>query len=99
MVPAGRRSMRAADQYTYSRRNGEITDVQTYDAGPKDTKVKSAVYMVHTGSWGGLFTRILTFLAALIGSTLPLTGYWLWLRCKSAKSKHKAMKAPEPSQG
>ena len=87
--------MRAADQYTYSRRNGEITDVQTYDAGPKDTKVKSAVY----SSWGGLFTRILTFLAALIGSTLPPTGYWLWLRCQSAKSKHKAMKAPEPSQG
>jgi hypothetical protein len=27
-----------------------------------------------------MLTRILTFLAVLIGATLPLTGYYLWLK-------------------
>ena len=88
VVPEGRLSMRAADKYSYDRRSGEITDVQLYSAGKKDTKVRSGVYMVHTGSWGGIITRILNFLAAFIGATLPLTGYWLWVRRKRAAIAH-----------
>ena len=88
VVPEGRLSMRAADKYSYDRRSGEITDVQLYSAGKKDTKVRSGVYMVHTGSWGGIITRILNFLAAFIGATLPLTGYWLWFRRKRAAIVH-----------
>ena len=80
VVPEGRLSLRATDKYSYNRRSGEITDVKLYSSESKDTKVRSGVYMVHTGSWGGIFTRILTFLAAIIGATLPLTGYWLWFR-------------------
>lgn len=72
--------MRATDKYSYDRRSGEITDVKLYSSEGKDTKVRSGVYMVHTGSWGGIITRVLNFLAALIGATLPLTGYWLWIR-------------------
>ncbi len=80
VVPEGRLSLRATDKYSYDRRSGEITDVKLYSSEGKDTKVRSGVYMVHTGSWGGIITRILNFLAALIGATLPLTGYWLWIR-------------------
>ena len=80
VVPEGRQSLRATDKYSYDRRSGEITDVKLYSSEGKDTKVRSGVYMVHTGSWGGIITRILNFLAALIGATLPLTGYWLWIR-------------------
>lgn len=88
VVPEGRLSMRATDKYSYDRRSGEITDVQLYSAGKKDTKARSGVYMVHTGSWGGIITRILNFLAAFIGATLPLTGYWLWFRRKRAAIAH-----------
>ena len=49
---------------------------------PQDraSQVRSLVYHLHTGSWGGLVTRILAFLSALLGATLPLTGYYLWIR-------------------
>ena len=90
VVPEGRLSMRATDKYSYDRRSGEITDVQLYSAGKKDTKVRSGIYMVHTGSWGGIITRILNFLAALIGATLPLTGYWLWIRRLTRKRHQQA---------
>ena len=91
VVPEGRLSLRATDKYSYNRRSGEITDIKLYSSEGKDTKVRSGVYMVHTGSWGGLITRILNFIAALIDATLPLTGYWLWIRrlmrkrCKTEK--------------
>ena len=38
------------------------------------------VRALHVGTWGGLTTRILYFLAALWGASLPLTGYYLWIR-------------------
>ena len=88
VVPEGRLSMRATDKYSYERRSGEITDVQLYSAVGKDTKVRSGVYMVHTGSWGGIITRVLNFLAAFIGATLPLTGYWLWIRRLTRRKHH-----------
>lgn len=43
-------------------------------------EIHRLVYSIHVGSWGGITTRILTCLAALIGGTLPLTGYYIWLR-------------------
>ncbi|MGM9702845.1 MAG: PepSY-associated TM helix domain-containing protein [Prevotella sp.] len=80
VVPAGRTSLRATDNYEFSRRSGEFTSFKSYETQDKSSKVRSAVYMVHTGSWAGIVTRILNFLAALIGFTLPLTGYYLWIR-------------------
>lgn len=38
------------------------------------------LYALHTGAIGGMTTRILWFIAALLGATLPLTGYYIWLR-------------------
>jgi uncharacterized iron-regulated membrane protein len=40
------------------------------------------IYALHVGDFGGLPTRILWFVAALVGSTLPLTGYYMWYKRK-----------------
>ena len=89
VVPKGRNSLRATDKFEFHPRSGEITDFQPYDEQDKSGKVRSAVYMLHTGSWGGWLTRILTFLSALLGATLPLTGYYLWIRRLVVKKRHK----------
>lgn len=73
--PAAGRSRRNGEE-----RRGRITATQPYAEQERSAKVRSGVYTVHVGSWGGLATRILTFLAALLGATLPLTGYYLWIR-------------------
>lgn len=91
VVPKGRNSMRATDKYQFDRRTGEITGVSYYKDQDRSGKVRSAVYTLHTGSWGGLLTRILAFLSALLGATLPLTGYYLWIRrliCKKRGIPH-----------
>ena len=41
---------------------------------------RPVVKALHIGTWGGMTTRILYFLAALLGASLPLTGYYLWIR-------------------
>lgn len=45
-------------------------------------KGSHVVYAIHSGAFGGIVTKILWFIAALTGFTLPITGYWLWIRRK-----------------
>ena len=73
-------NQRAADRYAFNPQDGEITEVTVYKDTDASGKMRGWIYSVHVGSWGGMFTRILTFIAALLGGTLPLTGYYLWLR-------------------
>lgn len=88
VVPAGRNSLRAADSFDFDIESGKIIRNIPYSDQDKSTHVRSAVYTVHVGSWGGLLTRFITFFAALLGATLPLTGYYLWIKRLHVKSKH-----------
>ena len=72
----------ATDRYKFNPRNGEITETTLYKDLENSGKIRGWIYSVHVGSWGGMLTRILTFIAALIGASLPLTGYYLWIRKK-----------------
>lgn len=89
VVPSGRNSLRAGDRFDFDTWSGKITGNTPYADQDKSTHVRSAVYTVHVGSWGGLLTRIVTFLAALLGTTLPLTGYYLWIRRLLGRSRNK----------
>ncbi|MCD8186857.1 MAG: PepSY domain-containing protein [Rikenellaceae bacterium] len=73
-------NQRASDRYTYDAPTGEITGVSLYKEQEKAGKMRGWIYTMHVGSWGGYFSRILTFLAALFGTSLPLTGYYLWIK-------------------
>ena len=48
---------------------------------------RKAIRAIHVGSWGGMTTRVLWFLAAMIGAALPLTGYYLFFKRKLGKKK------------
>ena len=61
-------------------RTGRLTGSTLYQDLDGSGKIRGWIYSVHVGSWGGLLTRILWFLAALLGATLPLTGYYLWIK-------------------
>ena len=80
VVPKGRNSLRVGDTFTFDTRSGKLTDSKSYADQPRSTKLHGWIYTWHVGSWGGAITRLLTFLSALIGATLPLTGYYLWIR-------------------
>lgn len=71
---------RGADTYAFDRTTGEVTDVQLYADQSDASRMRGWIWSVHTGAWGGWAGRILAFLAALLGASLPLTGYYLWIR-------------------
>lgn len=73
-------NQRASDKYTFDPLMGTITESTLYKDIPNSGKISGWIYSVHVGTWGGLLTRILTFLSALLGATLPLTGYYLWIK-------------------
>lgn len=92
VVPEGRQSLRSGDKFDFDPQTGEITGSKPYSEQEKSGKVRGGVYMVHVGSWGGMLTRILTFLSALLGATLPLTGYYLWILKMRNKRRNKRNK-------
>lgn len=73
-------NQRASDRYYFNPRSGEITETNLYQHQDKSNKIRGWIYSVHVGNWGGMLTRILAFIAALIGTALPLTGYYLWIK-------------------
>ena len=73
-------NVRASDKYTFDSTTGAITSCAPYDETPEKSKLGGWVYSLHVGCWGGALTRVVAFLAALLGATLPLTGYYFWIR-------------------
>lgn len=42
-------------------------------------KGSHVVYMIHSGAFGGCVTWFIWLVSTLVGFTLPLTGYYLWI--------------------
>ena len=76
-----------ADKYTIDPASGAITKVKLYCDAKKSNKIRGWIYSVHVGSWGGPATKILTLLTALLGGTLPLTGYYIYYLKRKRKWK------------
>ena len=73
-------AMRRIDRATFDPRSGRLAEITRYEETPRQQRLRGWFYAFHTGTWGGIWTKILYFIAALIGASLPLTGYWLWWR-------------------
>lgn len=71
---------RASDRYEFNRRSGEVSLTTAYSDANEADKLRGWIYSIHTGCLGGLFTRVVWLLAALLGATLPLTGYYIWIK-------------------
>lgn len=84
----GMGNQRAYDKYEFDEATGEIISVEYYSDSSLRSKAGGWVRTLHVGTWGGMFSKVLYFLAALLGATLPLTGYWLWIRCLYIKRKN-----------
>ena len=82
-------NVRASDTYNFDTNSGEIESIEHYKEKEKASKIRGWIYSVHTGSWGGWVSKTLSFLVALLGASLPLSGYYLWWKRLSSKSRRK----------
>ncbi len=61
------------DQYS-----GSLLKAEPYATASRGMKVRRAVYPIHTGSVGGVFTKIIALLVSLFAASLPITGFLVW---------------------
>ena len=72
--------------YFFDQKNGQITELKSSDNLQLGNRVTSLNYDLHVGSIGGMYTKILAFLASLVCASLPVTGFIIWLnKYKKAK--------------
>lgn len=71
-----------SDKIKFNPKTGEIISVKKFEENTVRQNLRWLIYSLHVGTWGGPLTKILYFIAALIGATLPLTGYYLWMKKK-----------------
>ncbi len=81
---------RMADTYTFNKQTGKITNFASFQTtATKQQKVQALITQIHFGTWASWCSKLLTFLAALVGFALPLSGYYIWIKKKMLKAKVK----------
>lgn len=87
---------RAADQYALNPQ-GVVTTFTPYEATPYSRKISGWIFTLHTGTFADIFGRWLWCIVALVGATLPLTGYYLWWKRVFRFKKNSAQNSSEKS--
>jgi uncharacterized iron-regulated membrane protein len=81
---------RANDNYKFDINTGDITEYTPYSEQSRGNKIRGWIYTIHTGTWAGITSKIIAFVTALIGGTLPLTGYYMFYNKRRKRKQHHA---------
>ncbi|MDM1294561.1 PepSY domain-containing protein [Sphingobacterium sp. N143] len=74
----------------FDPKTAHLTHVKSGDQLPLGDKLATLNFDLHTGSIGGLITKVIAFIFSLFCASLPITGYMIWLN-KSRKKKKKKL--------
>jgi uncharacterized iron-regulated membrane protein len=77
----------AFDQHTLKRLQGNKVYDADFDKAPFGARLRRMNYDIHIGAVLGLPGRILAFTGALIGASLPVTGFLVWWGRRNKKKK------------
>ncbi len=77
------------NEISYNAGTGSIDKFTPFKNLATDRKLEWLITSIHTGRWGGIFSKTLYLLATLIGTILPITGYYFYFRKVTKKSKNK----------
>lgn len=72
----------SSDHFYFHPKTGIVIKTDLDVNKKRGTKFRSLYYDIHTGSLLGLWGKILVFLAGLIGTSLPITGFMMWRNAK-----------------
>ena len=74
---------------SFDRYSGKLLKETSFDDLNNGDKLYQLNFDLHTGAYMGLFGKILSFLAALVCASLPVTGFYIWWGKKSKQKKEK----------
>lgn len=84
---AGLKSIENADIIIFDKYTGKKLNIAPDVI--KHNKVENTVWQLHMGQWWGQFGKLSTFLAGLISTSLPITGFLIWWGRRKKKKKKK----------
>lgn len=64
--------------FQFNRYNGKPTGGKDLKFHQKNSEIEAATLLIHMGFWGGITTKILTFIFGILGASLPVTGLLIW---------------------
>ncbi len=68
---------RYAPQYSmFDRYSGEVIEIP--EEVVKTENIENVYWSLHMGTYWGIWGKIIVFLGGLVGSTLPVTGFYMW---------------------
>lgn len=76
-------------QLVFDKYSGKLLMNTSHQQLNNAEKYANANYDVHTGSYFGIFGKIIWFIAGLICTSLPVTGFLIWLGKKKKKGIRK----------
>ncbi len=79
----------AADKVQLNPQTGEVLEVDEFKNWSFGSKVAALIRTLHIGSVFGLASKFFYFLAALIATSLPVTGMIIWIKQLQSKSRLK----------
>ncbi len=85
MGVSGLKSTENLDMEIFDRYTGEKLTVETPYIVHE--KVENYVWQLHMGQWWGQFGKLSTFLAGIIATSLPITGFLIWWGRRKKKKK------------
>jgi uncharacterized iron-regulated membrane protein len=77
------------DVLTFNSTTGAVEKINLYQQKKGAAKLKALLLPIHMGQIGGLGTRLLALLCALLGASFPVTGYFMWWNRTKKKTKVK----------
>ncbi|WP_089688711.1 PepSY-associated TM helix domain-containing protein [Catalinimonas alkaloidigena] len=83
----GLKSIENADLSIYDRYSGEKITVDPQFL--QHERTENMVWQLHMGQWWGQFGKLSTFLAGLVATSLPITGFLIWWGRRNKKSTKK----------
>jgi len=90
--PASFSGLKAYDMLLLDQYSGKLLFTDIYAERPLNEKISTMIKPIHTGEIFGTFSKILYFIASLIGTSLPITGVFIWINKLKKKRKKKQRK-------
>ncbi|MCF0055996.1 PepSY domain-containing protein [Dyadobacter sp. CY356] len=71
-------TLAAIDRVYFDQYSGSMVRLEKYSEKPFGEKITSSVKFIHTGELFGTFSKLLYFIACLLATSLPVSGFLIW---------------------
>jgi uncharacterized iron-regulated membrane protein len=75
--------------FQFNRYTGEPTGGEDLQYYLRNAEISAGLLLIHMGFWGGITTKVLTFICGMIGASLPITGFLIWRGRRKQKQNPK----------